>query len=114
MLWPRGLGEVVEAVPWGDCFPTINFALPPSPSCRQSLQSCFHLLVLQPLQGWGARGWERFELVAEAPVLALRSLKNSQSRCPQTQIVLTLSSYSRRSSCVSAPNSISEGQAEGC
>lgn len=28
MLWPRGLGEVAEALPWVDCFPTINFALP--------------------------------------------------------------------------------------
>lgn len=83
MLWPRGLGEVVEAVPWGDCFPTINFALPPSPSCRQSLQSCFYLLVLQPL-----RGWERFELVAEASVLALRSLKNSQSVVPKPRLSL--------------------------
>lgn len=29
--------------------------------------------------------------MAEAPVVVLRSLKNSQSHCPQTQIVLTLS-----------------------
>lgn len=31
MLWPRGLEEVVEVVPWVDCFPTINFARPSQP-----------------------------------------------------------------------------------
>lgn len=56
MLWPKGLGEVVEAVPWGDCFPIINFALPPSPSCRQYLGSCFHFSVLQMPQGLGSQG----------------------------------------------------------
>lgn len=36
MLWPRGLGEVAEVVPWADCFPTINSVLPPQ-SFLQSL-----------------------------------------------------------------------------
>lgn len=42
----RGPGEVVGAVPWADCFPTINFALPPRPFLEAPLSGLFRFSVL--------------------------------------------------------------------
>lgn len=44
LLQFRGLGK---AIPWVECFPTINLELPPQPFLKELFQSLLHFSVVQ-------------------------------------------------------------------